>query len=415
MPDPAKSLRVLVSEGSSTSAREAITILGLSGHHVEVCDPSLWCLSRFSGLVRKFHRCPGLRDDPAGYLAFIEQRLAEGKFDVLLPTHEQGFLFARAKQRIDGRAGLALPSFASYRTAHSKAGFSRLLDRLELPQPPTGIVTSAQQLCEAIRFPAVVKTSVGTASRGIWFIRRDDDLESALHDLGGGTFADEVLVQDLIAGTTEKAQSVFCRGQMIGFHAYRQVAAGVGGGEAIKQSVRRSVVRAHLEKVGQALDWHGALSIDYIMPDDGGAPLLIDCNPRLVEPMNAYRSGVDLVGLLLLISLGETPAVLPEGREGVLTHLAMQALLGCGARGGTRRDIARECVLLFANSGPYAGSTEELTPVRSDWISAVPLAVTSALLLASPKSAIKIARGGFGAHLLDLASIRIIEGEGFGE
>ena len=55
-----------------------------------------------------------------------------------------------------------------------------------------------------------------------------------------------------IAGTTEKAQSVFCRGQLIGFHAYRQVAAGVGGGEAIKQSVSRPVVRAHLEKIGQA-------------------------------------------------------------------------------------------------------------------------------------------------------------------
>ena len=44
------------------------------------------------------------------------------------------------------------------------------------------------------------------------------------------------------------------------------------------------------------------------MPDDGTTPLLIDCNPRLVEPVNAYRSGVDLVGLLLLISQSETPA-----------------------------------------------------------------------------------------------------------
>jgi hypothetical protein len=146
------------------------------------------------------------------------------------------------------------------------------------------------------------------------------------------------------------------------------------------------------------------------MPDDGDAPLLIDCNPRLVEPMNAYRAGVDLVGLLLRISLGEMPAALPEGREGVLTHLAVQALLGCAARSGTRRDIARVCLRLFANSGPYAGSTEELTPVEADWISAVPLAVTVALLLASPKSAVKLARGGFGAHLLDLKSIRVIEG-----
>lgn len=415
MADPAKPLRVLVAEGSSTSAREAITILGLSGHHVEVCDPSPWCLARYSRLVRKFHRCPGLRDDAAGFLAFVERLLANGHFDVLLPTHEQGFLFARTQQRLERRVGFALPSFEAYRTAHSKAGFSRLLDQLNLPQPPTRIVTSAQALRDAIRFPAVIKTSIGTASRGIWFVRAADDLEIALHDLGAGdAFADEVLVQDLVAGTTEKAQSVFSRGKLLGFHAYRQVAAGVGGGEAIKQSVHRPTVRAYLERVGAHLGWHGALSVDIIMPNDGTALLLIDCNPRLVEPMNAYRAGVDLVGLLLRVSQGETPAALPESREGVRTHLAMQALLGCASRGGTRGDILRECWRLAAACGPYAGSSEELTPVRLDWFSAVPLTMTAAFLLASPQSAIKLARGGFGAHLLDVGSIRKIEGEGFG-
>ena len=97
MDAPPKPLRVLLSEGSSTSAREAITILGLAGHHVEVCDPSLWCLARYSRFVRKFHRCPGLRTDPAGFLRFVEHLLAARHFDVLLPTHEQGFLFARVR------------------------------------------------------------------------------------------------------------------------------------------------------------------------------------------------------------------------------------------------------------------------------------------------------------------------------
>jgi hypothetical protein len=255
---------------------------------------------------------------------------------------------------------------------------------------------------------------VGTASRGIWFVRNTHDLESALHDLDAGdAFAGEVLVQQLFAGTTEKAQSVFCRGRLVGFHAYRQVAAGLGGGEAIKQSVRRPAVCSLVEKIGRQLDWHGALSVDYILADDDATPYLIDCNPRLVEPMSAFRAGADLVGLLLRVSPGGTPDVLPESREGVRTHLAMQALLGCGSRGGTRRDILKECWRLLAASGPYTGSTEELTPVRLDWISAVPLAMTAMLLLASPKLAIKLARGGFGAHLLDLGSIRLIERDDF--
>jgi predicted ATP-grasp superfamily ATP-dependent carboligase len=409
-----RSLRVLLSEGNSTSSREAITILGLSGHIVEVCDPSRYCLARFSRFVRKFHRCPGMRDDPAGFLSFVEQLLARGHFDVLLPIHEQGFLFARVRQRLEDRVGLALPSFESYRTAHSKAGFSRLLDRLGLPQPATRIVKSASELRAAVSFPSVVKTSVGTASRGIWFVRNERDLEAALQAVSvNGAFADEVLVQELVAGTTEKAQAVFCRGKLLGFHAFRQIAAGAGGGEAIKQSVGRPQVRSLLATLGEQLAWHGALSVDYVMPDDSANPLLIDCNPRLVEPMSAYLASVDLVALLLQVSQGETPAAARGSRVGVRTHLAMQALLGCASRGGTRRDILRECWRLKIGGGPYADSAEELTPVRLDWITAVPLAMIAILLLLAPKLAVKLARGGWGDHLLDLGSIRRIEREDF--
>jgi len=406
-------LRLLISEGSSTSAREAITILGAGGHVVEVCDPSPWCLSRFSRFVRKFHRCPGLRDDPAGYLAFVEALLTAHRFDVLLPTHEQGFLFARVSERLAGKAALALPSFESYRIAHGKARFSRLLDELGLPQPATRIVKSDREARDAIRFPGVIKTSIGTASRGIRFVRDQGDLERALQELSAaGAFADEVLVQQFIIGTTEKAQGVFCRGELFGFHAYRQIAAGAGGGEAIKQSVARPNVRAMLAAIGARLAWHGALSIDYLMPDSGDTPLLIDCNPRLVEPMSAYLAGTDLVGLLLRISRGEKPEALPASRDGVRTHLAMQALLGCASRGGRRRDLLRECWRLSTGGAPYADSSEELTPVPLDWISAVPLSITAMLLFFSPKLARHLARG-FGAHLLDLKSIRRIERDHF--
>ena len=70
-----------------------------------------------------------------------------------------------------------------------------------------------------------------------------------------------------------------------------------------------------------------------------------------------------------------------------------------------------ECRRLFARSGPYADSTEELTPVRLDWISAVPLAMIAVVLLAAPKLGAKLARGGWGSHLLDIASIGRIERE----
>lgn len=405
-------LRILVSEGSSTSAREAVTVLGLSGHLVDICDPDRRALARFSRFVRKFHRCPGLRDRPADYLAFVERLLAARRFDVLLPIHEQGFLFARGRHRLAASAGLALPDFGNYRIAHDKADFSRLLHAIGLPQPDTRIVGSIAELRRTLRCPCVVKAAVGTASRAVWIVRADHDAAQALQDLrdedGPGG---EWLVQDFLAGATEKAQAVFSRGALIGFHAYRQIAAGAGGGDAVKRSVARAGVRADVARIGRHLEWHGALSVDYIMPESGAGPFYIDCNPRLVEPMSAYIAGVDLIGALLRISIGETPQPLPDGRAGVTTHQALQALLGCALGGGNRRAIARECVRLYARTGVYAGSTEELTPVGLDRWSAVPLLMTALLLLVSPKLARTLARRGWGAHLLTRRSIARIEKE----
>lgn len=254
-------LRLLLSEGSSTSlirgfqhvgARSGDDSRGKRPHRRSLrSQPLVPCA--ILAVRAQIPPMSGFARRPAGYLAFVEELLAARQFDVLLPTHEQGFLFARVSARLAEKVGLALPGFASYRTAHSKAGFSRLLDELRLPQPKTHIVKSEHELRSAISFPGVIKTSLGTASRGIWFVRDQADLEVASRELNAaGAFADEVLVQEFIAGTTEKAQGVFCRGELIGFHAYRQVAAGAGGGEAIKQSVGRPEIRAWLAAIGKA-------------------------------------------------------------------------------------------------------------------------------------------------------------------
>jgi predicted ATP-grasp superfamily ATP-dependent carboligase len=407
-PRPGRRLRILLSEGSSTSAREALTVLAGKGHEVEICDPDAHCLARFSRLAGRFHRCPGLRDDPAGYLAFVQNLLARRHFDVLLPIHEQGLLFARVPERLAPLTGIALPSFASYRTAHSKAGFCGLLDELGLPQPLTRPVRMGRELAAAVRYPCVLKSAIGTASRGTFVLRNQADLEAASHALAQiGADTGELLLQEFVSGALEHAQAVFCRGELIGFHACVQVLAGAGGGDAIKESVSRPDIRTHLAAIGDRLAWHGALSVDYIRRD--GMPVYIDCNPRLVEPMNAALSGADLIGALLALSLGERPAPTPDGRAGTRTHLGIQALLGCALQGGTRRAIIREARDLAARRRRYAGSVEELTPVRLDWPSAVPLIATALALIASPRLAARLQQQGWGAHLLGVRTVAMIE------
>jgi hypothetical protein len=93
-----------------------------------------------------------------------------------------------------------------------------------LPQPATLILPSQQQLRGAMRLPTVIKTSDGTADRGVWFVRNAEDLENALTELTAG---------DVPAA------------------------------------------------IGDKLVWHGAMSIDYLIKDGDATPLLIACNPCL--------------------------------------------------------------------------------------------------------------------------------------
>ena len=86
----------------------------------------------------------------------------------------------------------------------------------------------------------------------------------------------------------------------------------------------------------------------------------------------------------------------------------MQGLLGCALRSGSRREILRECWRLLAKRGPYAGSREELTPARIDPPSVLPVLVTAFWLLVDPRAAIYLPRRGWGSHLLNPRSIRII-------
>jgi predicted ATP-grasp superfamily ATP-dependent carboligase len=403
----AKNIRILLSEGSSLSAREAVTALGLAGVHVELVSSDPLCLSRFSYFVRHVHSAPSSGSDPDGYLTAVLEVVARRSIDVLLPVHEQAYLFAAARHRLPIGLGIALADFAAFEQVQSKTALTALLARLKVPQPMTEIVHSTRDFASERPFPYFVKAPFGTASAGVRRVSNvieRDALSRELEHRGG--FAEGVVVQAEANGTLERTQAVFDHGRLIAIHIYRQVAAGPGGGDVLKASVRRPDARAFVEEIGTALAWHGALSFDYILDTATGAPLFIDANPRLVEPMNAWLSGVDLAGALLSVSLGETPSAQKEGVEGVVTRLGLMGLMDAANRGGGRSDVLRELVLLARGAGRYRSSIEELVPLATDPFGVVPLAVVLGKLLMSPNSASGLSRHTVDTYSLTPAAIK---------
>jgi len=393
--------KILLSEGSSLSSREAITALGLAGHRVELLSSNPMCLGRFSRFVSRVHRAPASGADPDGYLGAVTDVVKRHNIDVLIPVHEQAYLFAAARKRLPAGLGIALADFEAFEQVQSKASLATLLTQLKVPQPKTDIVHSADEFESPRPYPFFVKAVFGTASAGVWRVadaRQHDALLVRLQ--AHNAFADSVVVQAAVSGSLERTQAVFDRGRLVASHIYRQVVEGPGGGDVLKISVVSAQVRETVMRIGQALRWHGALSFDYIREHATGTPHFIDANPRLVEPMNAWLSGVDLSGALLRISLGETPPVQPDGREGVLTRLGLMGLLDAARQRNRRRDILREIGLLTGNSGRYRGAREELVPLATDPWCAIPLAFVVARLLRRPAAAARFSETAIAAYSL---------------
>lgn len=403
--------RVLISEGSSLSARETITALGIAGHRIGVCDSDWLCLGRFSRFVTDFYRCPPLRKDPWAYLDFVLAIAAEGRWDVLFPTHEQAFLFSRERARIPPGIALAVADFRSFLQVQGKAALVKTLSRLSVPQPTSRVIRTQKELESESRFPFYLKANYATASTAVWRIHTVEELKSKSSELALQGLLDgheEFVVQEPAQGTLERVQAVFDHGTLVAIHGYRQMLEGLGGGDIARLSISRPAVRGYVERLGEELRWHGALSLDYIFREDGQVPLFIDANPRLVEPMNAAFSGVNLADILVRISTGQVIAAEePVARE-VRTHMLLLALLTAAAARRRRLDIPLELLRAMTGRGFYANSREELLPVQIDFKCVVPLVYALLRLLVRPASATALSAGSIASYSLGPTGARRI-------
>jgi carbamoylphosphate synthase large subunit len=218
---PGVPIRILLSEGSSLSARQTITALGQRGYTIDVCDPNPLCISRFSRFVRHIYRCPAVGTDPLGYLDFVLQQLTRERYDVLLPVHEQAFLFAKVRDRLPADVGVALATFDAFLQVQGKVAFAGLMERLSLPQPITHIVHSHEELEAIDHFPYYLKTDFSTAGQGVWRVADRAERERVVLLLKQRGLLDRIhaiLVQEEVSGTLCQAQAVFAHGHLLAVH-----------------------------------------------------------------------------------------------------------------------------------------------------------------------------------------------------
>lgn len=319
-----------------------------------------------------------------------------------LPTHEQAWLLAAARRRLGDEVAVAVAEADAVARVQSKLRFAQLLDELGLPQSEWRVVSDGGDL-SGLSYPYWLKAPFSTAGRGVREVIDSATRDQAVSELLGDD-AMPVMAQQPAVGQYGQAQGLFDAGRLVAAHTSVQSGVGMGGSAAARLSVDHSVARRHLACIGEALGWHGGLTLDYMHV--GGSPVFIECNPRTVEPGNAAASGVNIPDLQVRMTLGET--VRPPARSGVAgvrTHGTVALLMGVAGRGGSRLRLLAELREAILRRGRYAGSAEQLTPVARDPLSLLPAALITSRLLWAPSYAAQIAAAAVDSYSITPATI----------
>jgi hypothetical protein len=375
--------------------------LAAAGHAVEVVSSDPLCLARFTRHVARIRRVPSFGREPFAWLEAVRAVLRGVASTFLFPTQEQAALLALEQEAVrDLGVGVAVPPFAALARVQDKLSAFSTLTEVGLRQPAARVASSPDELLATERLPVFAKVPIGTASVGVRHVTTRSSLANAARDLeAAGVFADGgVLAQQPVAGPLAMIQMVFCEGRLVASHTNLRLREGANGGASLKRSIEHATIRGDLERLGVALGWPGALSVDAVIGQDG--PFYIDVNPRLVEPGNAWRAGVDLVESMIRLSTHQRVSVQAAGRPGVRTHQLLLALLGAAQQGEGRRGVRDELLNAVRRRGPYRDSREELTPTRRDPWAAVPVAAVTVSTLISPQSSRWFAGGAVASYSL---------------
>lgn len=395
-------MAVLLSESGSLTARETLTVLGARGIRPDLLTFGGLSIGRFSRWRGRSIGAPPPGQDPLGYLSLVSALCMSGEYDAVLPTHEQAWLFSAGRHLLPEDAPIAVAPIQAFDRVQGKIEFAALLDELEVPQPRWW---RSDDRPMRVPYPHWVKASFGTAGRAVRRVDTEAQERQAIRQLSA--ISDAVMGQVPAEGQYGQVQALFDHGRLVAAHTSVQIGVGAGGSAAARLSVDHPAARDCAAQVGEQLDWHGGLTLDYLHVD--GQPQFIECNPRTIEPGNAACAGVDLPQLTIALSSGgplpDRPVV---GRPGVRTRGALALAMGAFDRHKTRRAVLREIRDCALQRGEIGRATEVLTPVIHDPPSAIPLVAVSSVLLTDPRRAATIADNTVANYRVSPAAIDVV-------
>jgi len=215
-----------------------------------------------------------------------------------------------------------------------KPAMDRLLGHAGVTLPASARIADAAALVAfgaAYGWPVMLKPVDGVGGGGVARVREPADAAGAVA-VAAATHP-ELMAQAFVPGRVASCQVVFDHGRPLAWatsYKVRTWPGPYGPSSAIGFAPIPGVAEL-LPPIGEALGFHGALTIDLIVDERSGTPVVIEVNARPAGIMSrGRRGGVDFAAAIRQMLFGTESAAHTRGtRRTVTTGLYPQDLVRC--------------------------------------------------------------------------------------
>lgn len=292
----ADSKTILLTGGRAAATLELARLFHRGGHRVVIAESFVAPLSDWSHAVAARYRVPRPLQEPAEFIASLIDIVRREAVDLIVPTCEEVFHVAAARDELSLHCDVFCESRARLRRVHSKYEFVQCANEAGVAVPRTERVVDRGAL-EAL-----------VARRGLSLVLKPEFsrfgtntiLRPASAAQTSGIRVDAVrpwVAQDFVAGTPLCTWAAAHKGKLRAYSAYR-VTQTAGGAAITFQHTPHPGAQAWVEGFVRHVEFTGQIAFDLIERGDGSV-VGIECNPRATSGVHLFRDDARMADAFL--------------------------------------------------------------------------------------------------------------------
>ena len=303
---------VFVTYGWCRNAYGVVRSLGQMGVEVHVGDASPFAMSRFSRYCRSFTKLPDFFVEPENYFEAVCDALKKTGSKVLLPSHEDIWIFCKLRDKLPHDLKVALPDSDIYELVEDKLGCVELAQENGCPAAKTikiSDLVELEQFRQNSDWPLIIKTRAGNGSKGVSIVKNFDELIEKYRD-----FIDKFklpparwpIIQEFLPGPITWVSVLYENGKCVAKSSccpIRHKELDIKGNATLRETGNYDELISKAVSLMDALKWHGIAQLEFI-PDSDGQFKLTEINARPWGSISLpVASGVNMPYLWYLIAL----------------------------------------------------------------------------------------------------------------